>query len=63
MMCEKRQCSLQRIVSRNKTVLQSASSDLTPSVPVTLPASSGKSPEGRRKIVRKTKTVPKVNKI
>ncbi|XP_071036911.1 guanine nucleotide exchange factor DBS isoform X2 [Parasteatoda tepidariorum] len=49
MMCEKRKCSLQRIVSRNKGNAQESSL-----------FSSGKSPEGRRKIVRKTKNVPKV---
>ncbi|GIY64480.1 guanine nucleotide exchange factor DBS [Caerostris extrusa] len=55
MMCEKRQCSLQRIVSRNKIPVQA----VTPE-PVIQTVLSGKSPEGRRKIVRKTKTVPKV---
>ncbi|KAG8195514.1 hypothetical protein JTE90_019503 [Oedothorax gibbosus] len=57
MMCEKRQCSLQRIVSRNKVPVQIVVPE--PVIPSTLQL-SGKSPDGRRKIVRKTKTVPKV---
>ncbi|XP_054724587.1 guanine nucleotide exchange factor DBS-like [Uloborus diversus] len=58
MMCEKRQCSLQRIVSRSKCPVQAVIPEPIPSSPPI--TSSGKSPEGRRKIVRKPKNVPKL---